>query len=182
MRFSSNQKQKTTSELLQLISFSIDKEEYAVSVLDVIEVIRLPKTKKLPKAPPFLKGIISLRGEVIPIVDLRQKFGLPERLADGFKRTIIVSIEGKKVGMIVDSVSKVIRVGSDEIKDAPSFSSYISNEYIKGIIMQKERMIILLDLGLCFLKRRDNPYFRDFKGYSNKRRLSYIDFQDKHII
>jgi purine-binding chemotaxis protein CheW len=152
MRFSSNQKQKTVSELLQLISFAIDKEEYAVSVLDVIEVIRLPKIKKLPKAPHFLKGIISLRGEVIPIVDLRQKFGLAEKASDGFKRTIIVSIEGKKVGLIVDSVSKVIRVQSSEIKEAPSFSSYVSNEYIKGIIMQKERMIILLDLGFVFSK------------------------------
>lgn len=138
------------NELLQLITFNIDKEEYGVGVLEVIEVIRLPKIQKLPKSPDFMKGIISLRGEVIPIVDLRMKFGLYANESDTYKRTIIVSINNKKVGLIVDKVSKVIRVPSTEIKDAPNFSSYVSNEYIKGIIMMQGRMIILLDLKFIF--------------------------------
>ncbi len=145
-----NSEKNDKEKILQLITFSVDKEEYGIGVLEVEEVIRLPEVQKLPKSPPWLKGIISLRGEVIPIVDLRIKFGLPENQTDNYKRCINVSINEKKVGMIVDKVSKVIRVPRDEIKEAPNFSSYVSHEYIRGIITMKERMIILLDVGFIF--------------------------------
>lgn len=145
-----NLEKEKKGELLQLISFSIEKEEYGIRVLDVIEVIRLPKVQKLPKSPEFLKGIISLRGEVIPIVDLRQRFGISEKMDDKFKRTIIIKVKDRKIGMIVDNVSKVIRVSESEIKEAPTFTSLIGSDYIKGIVMLNERMIILLDIQAIF--------------------------------
>lgn len=143
---------KGANDLLQLISFKIEDEEYGVNILDVIEVIRLPQVKKLPKSPDFLKGIINLRGEVIPIVDLRQRFGLGEIENDDKKRTIIVKVEERKVGMIVDSVSKVIRVNAEEIKDPVNFNSLINSNYITGIVMLDERLIILLDIMSIFTR------------------------------
>lgn len=136
--------------LLQLISFTIGDEEYGVEVLEVIEVVRLPKIQRLPKCEDYLKGIINLRGEVIPIVDLRMRFGLSEKNDDNIKRTIIVKVNERKIGMIVDSVSKVIRVTSENIREATNFSSLISNDYISGIVMKEDKMLILIDLKSIF--------------------------------
>jgi len=92
------------TDIIQLVTFSINNEEYGVNVSEVYEIIRLPKIQRLPRAPEFIKGIISLRGEVVPIVDLRNRFGLKEIGDDQFKRTLIVKIDNQKIGMIVDSV------------------------------------------------------------------------------
>lgn len=138
-------------ELMQLISFKVLDEEYGVDILDIIEVIRLPEIKKLPKSPEYLKGIINLRGEVIPIVDLRIRFGIDIESEDYInKRTIIVKIRNKKIGLIVDSVSKVIRISKSEIKEAVNFNSLVDSSYISGVVMFDDRMIILIDIEAMF--------------------------------
>lgn len=138
--------------MVQLVTFTIDNEEYAVNIADVIEIIRLPKVQPLPKSPDFMKGIINLRGTVVPIVDIRTRFNLQSVNDNALKRTIIVKVDEQKIGMIVDSVSKVIRINSDEIKEPPQFTSVIGSEYIEGVIMLQERMIILLNVNRIFSK------------------------------
>jgi len=90
---------------------------------------------------------------VVPIVDLRNRFGLKEIGDDQFKRTLIVKIDNQKIGMIVDSVYKVLRFPVSEIKDPPNFTASIGSEYINGVIILQDRMIILLNLGLIFSKQ-----------------------------
>jgi len=159
-------KQNEKSGIVQLVTFSINNEEYGVNVSDVFEIIRLPKIQRLPKAPEFIKGIISLRGEVVPVVDLRNRFNLKEEEDNQFKRTLIVKIDNQKIGMIVDKVYKVLRFPVAEIKDPPNFTASIGSEYINGVIILEDRMIILLNLGLIFSKHEISELDKTYKADS----------------
>ncbi len=141
---------KSNEDTIQIISFSVAEENYGLGIENVLEVIRVSEIQKLPKSPLFLKGIINLRGEVIPIVDLRKRFGLEENIDNKIKRTIVVKVDGKKVGMIVDKVSKVIRIAESKVKQADNFSSLIDNNYVTGIVMHNGKMIILVDIAKVF--------------------------------
>ena len=109
----------TRGELRQFISFSVGEEEYGLELLRVKEVIRVREITWLPKAPSFVKGIINLRGDVIPIIDLRDKFGLEAKEATAMTRVIVVEVEGKLMGMVVDSASQVVRIPADQIDPPP---------------------------------------------------------------
>jgi purine-binding chemotaxis protein CheW len=133
-------------ELNQLISFSVGVEEYGMDILRVKEVIRTPQLTHLPKAPSFVKGIINLRGDVIPIVDLRDKFGLESQAHDASTRIIVVDVEGRLVGLVVDSASQVVRIPSDQIDPPPPIIGGLSTEYIRGVGKLDDRLIILLNI------------------------------------
>ena len=136
---------KEAAELRQLISFSVGEEEYGLELLRVKEVIRVREITWLPKAPSFVKGIINLRGDVIPIIDLRDKFGLESREDTAQTRVIVVEIEGRLTGLVVDSASQVVRISADQIDPPPSVPGGFSQELITGVGKIDDRLVILLN-------------------------------------
>lgn len=138
-------------ELIQLVSFSLDHEEYGVDVLKVREIIRMPSITRVPNTPQYVEGVINLRGKVIPIINMRRRFGLNELEYDKQTRIMVMDIEGELMGFIVDSVSEVIRISSSEIQPSPAVvTSGIDQECIAGVINQAERLLVLLDLQKMF--------------------------------
>jgi purine-binding chemotaxis protein CheW len=134
------------SELSQLISFEVGQEEYGLEILRVKEVIRLREITRLPRAPSFVKGIINLRGDVIPIVDLRDRFALEHQEYTPMTRVIVVDVEGRLVGMVVDAASQVVRIPADQIEPPPPIVGGLSAEYIKGVGKLEDRLVILLNI------------------------------------
>lgn len=138
-------------ELIQLVSFSLDNEEYGVDVLKVREIIRMPSITRVPNTPQYVEGVINLRGKVIPIINMRRRFVLQELDYDKQTRIMVMDVEGELMGFIVDSVSEVIRISSSEIQPSPAVvTSGIDQECIAGVINQAERLLVLLDLQKMF--------------------------------
>ncbi len=133
-------------QLIQLISFTVGEEEYGLDLLTVKEVIRVKEITRLPRAPSFVRGIINLRGDVIPIIDLREKFGLERQEATANTRVIVVDVEGKLIGMVVDSASQVVRIPADQIDPPPPIVGGLSVEYIRGVGKLADRLVILLNI------------------------------------
>lgn len=141
-----SKQQEIEGDLNQLISFIVGEEEYGLEILRVKEVIRVREITRLPRAPCFVKGIINLRGDVIPIIDLRDKFGLEHREYTSMTRVIVVDVDGRLVGMVVDAASQVVRIPADQIEPPPPIVGGLSAEYIKGVGKLDERLVILLNI------------------------------------
>ena len=135
-----------SAEADQMISFSIGEEHYGVDIQEVKEVIRIREITQLPKAPTFVKGVINLRGDVIPIIDLREKFGLEQLDYTEVTRVIVVEVDGKSIGMVVDRVSNVIKIPQDEIEPPPPLVGGLSGEYLRGIGKLGEKLIVLISI------------------------------------
>ncbi|SDC68876.1 MULTISPECIES: chemotaxis protein CheW [unclassified Candidatus Frackibacter] len=133
------------NQIYQLVIFQLSKEEFGIEITKIKEIIRMKEITKLPNSSETFLGIINLRGNIVPIVDLRKKFNLEEKLTNK-SRIIIIEVDGQNIGIIVDSVSEVLRIKSDEIEDAPDKIVGIRNEYLKGLAKVKDRIIILCDL------------------------------------
>jgi purine-binding chemotaxis protein CheW len=101
----------------------------------------------VPRAPQFMEGVINLRGQLIPIIDLRARFGMPRAEHTKNTRIVVTEIGAKRVGMVVDSVSEVLRLPTDQIEDAPEMITGVDTEYIRGVGKIEDRLIILLDLA-----------------------------------
>ena len=114
----------------QLIRFAVDKEEYGVDIQKVKEVIKIKDITKLPKAPVFVKGVINLRGDIIPVIDLREKFGIEEKEYGDSTRIIVAEVDNRSIGMVVDSVSHVIRIAQDQIEPPPEMAGGLSREFL----------------------------------------------------
>lgn len=136
-----------TDELLQLVSFKIGSEEFGVDILKVQEINRMVDITKVPQAPNYVEGVINLRGKVIPIVDLRKRFSLEIKEHDKNTRIVVVDIGGNIMGMVVDSVSEVLRLPSSTIEPPPEIVTGINSEYIKGVAKLEDRLLIFLDLS-----------------------------------
>ncbi|MCH5277529.1 MAG: purine-binding chemotaxis protein CheW [Desulfovibrionaceae bacterium] len=134
------------ADLLQLVTFSIGSEEFGVDILKVIEIIRTMEITKVPKAPPFVEGVINLRGTVIPIIGLRRRFGLADKPEDSDTRIIVIAINGMSVGFVVDSVSEVLRLQANTVEPAPPVVAGVDSDYISGVGKLEDRLLILLDL------------------------------------
>lgn len=137
---------KQDAELIQLVTFSIGEEEFGVDILKVQEIIRTMEITKVPKAPDFVEGVINLRGNVIPIIDLRKRFGLATREHDKHTRIIVIEISNMIVGFVVDSVSEVLRIPANTVEPPPPVVSGLESEYISGVGKLEDRLLILLDL------------------------------------
>ena len=133
-------------ELIQLVTFSIAQEEYGVDILKVQEIIRTMDITKVPRAPDFVDGVINLRGKVIPIIDLRTRFGLDVREHDSHTRIIVIEVNTIIVGFVVDSVSEVLRIQSNTIEATPAVVDSEGSDYIKGVGKLEDKLLILLDL------------------------------------
>lgn len=137
----------------QIITFTLETEEYGVAIEAVQEINRYTNVTRVPKTPDFVEGIINLRGEVIPLIDLRRRFSLEGKVHDEFTRIIIVNIGQVRVGFIVDKVEEVLRIPERSVENVPvMLSSAIDSTFIKGVVnlQEKGRMILLLDVGKMF--------------------------------
>jgi purine-binding chemotaxis protein CheW len=134
----------------EFLSFRLGAEEYGIDILKVQEIRGYEQPTRMANTPAYLKGVVNLRGVIVPIIDLRLKFGLPEPSYDSMTVTIVLNIGHRVIGVVVDSVSDVIRLPGGDIKPAPGFSSTMSTEYIVGIGTlkdgERERMLILMDI------------------------------------
>ena len=138
--------QKRDDELIQLVTFSIGDEEFGVDILKVQEIIRTMEITKVPRAPEFVEGVINLRGKVIPIIDLRLRFGLQSKKHDKHTRIIVIEITNMIVGFVVDSVSEVLRITAGTVEPPPPVVAGLESEYIQGVGKLEDRLLILLDL------------------------------------
>lgn len=141
-----NERTLKDDDLLQLVTFSIGSEEFGVDILKVQEIIRTMEITKVPKAPLFVEGVINLRGLVIPILDLRRRFGMAEKGGDTDTRIIVIEIQGMTVGFVVDSVSEVLRIPVSTVEPAPPVVAGLDSDYISGVGKLQDRLLILLDL------------------------------------
>ena len=137
---------KQDADLIQLVTFSIGEEEFGVDILKVQEIIRIMEITKVPKAPQFVEGVINLRGNVIPVIDLRKRFGLETREHDNQTRIIVIEINKMIVGFVVDSVSEVLRIPENTVEPPPPVVSGLESEYISGVGKLEDRLLIMLDL------------------------------------
>lgn len=133
-------------ELLQLVTFSIGEEEFGVDILKVQEIIRTMEITKVPRAPEFVEGVINLRGKVIPIIDLRRRFGLDFKPHDKDTRIIVIEINNIVVGFVVDAVSEVLRIPTNTVEPPPPVVAGVDSDYISGVGKLQDRLLILLDL------------------------------------
>ena len=134
-------------DLLQLVTFRIGEEEFGVDILRVQEIIRIMEITRVPKSPDFVEGVINLRGKVIPIIDLRKRFGLEVKEYVKHTRIIVIEISNMIVGFVVDAVSEVLRIPADTVEPPPpAVMGGIDSEYISGAGKLEDRLLILLDL------------------------------------
>jgi purine-binding chemotaxis protein CheW len=135
------------SQEQQLVSFTLGAEEFAVDIGVVQEIVRMPEITKVPRSPAFVEGVVNLRGKIIPVVDLRKRFDLPASEATKSTRIVIVTVGGRTVGMIVDSVSEVLRLSSEAVEATPDMvASGVDASFLMGIAKLDGRLLILLEL------------------------------------
>ena len=146
--------QQADQDLLQLVSFVVGAEEYAIPILAVQEINRMMSITRVPQSPPFVEGVINLRGKVIPVVDLRKRFGMPVNDNTGDERIIVVEVqgeaEGRVIGFTVDKVNRVLRIGSDIVEPAPAMACGAHSDYVQGVGKLEEGLLILLSLDKLF--------------------------------
>ncbi|HBG65664.1 MAG TPA: chemotaxis protein CheW [Treponema sp.] len=145
---------------LQLVTFQLGKELYGVDIMDVKEIVKVQAVRPIPNAPYYVEGIINLRGEIIPIINLHKRFHIQSVVEvdedeDGEDEGgfIILDIEGNKIGIIIDRVARVIGVSTGEIKPPPQMLNGIGTEYIQGVVRQESSYLIILDIRKIFNAR-----------------------------
>ena len=135
----------------EYLTFTLGPEEYAIDILKVQEIRGYESPTTIANAPAFIKGVINLRGIIVPIVDMRIKFGVGKAEYTPFTVVIILSIGGRVVGMVVDGVSDVISLRGDQVKPSPEFAATVDTRYIKGLGTLDERMLIVVDIEKLML-------------------------------
>jgi len=130
----------------ELLTFTLGREEYGIDILKVQEIRGYEAVTTIANAPEFIKGVINLRGIIVPIVDMRIKFNLGNVSYDDTTVVIILNVSGRVVGMVVDGVSDVITLKADQVKPAPEFGAGLDTRYLQGLGTVDERMIILVDI------------------------------------
>lgn len=138
----------------QMVTFHLGEELYGVNIMDVKEIVRLQNVRVIPNAPYYVEGIINLRGEIIPIIDLHKRFKIQSinksadiEIEGGF---IILNIDGGKIGIIIDKVERVVTVHSEDVKEPPQMLSGIGTEYIEGVVRENEGYLIMLNTRKLF--------------------------------
>lgn len=140
-------KKETVSQESKFAVFTIGNVEFALDIMQIKEIIKPIKITVIPKAPRFIEGVINLRGGIIPIVDLRKRFGVKAAGAESAKERVIVTrLNRKVIGLIVDSVTDVISLDKKNISPAPEIVKGISSQFIKGVGKLNDRLILLIDL------------------------------------
>ncbi|HON14373.1 MAG TPA: chemotaxis protein CheW [Treponema sp.] len=138
----------------QLVTFQLGEEHYGIDIMDVKEIVRVQDIRPIPNAPSYVEGIINLRGEIIPIINLHKRFhikravvGEDEELLSGF---IIIDVDGMKLGVVIDKIARVVTIENEQIQAPPQMLSGIGAEYIQGVIQNEEGYLIILDIRRLF--------------------------------
>lgn len=134
------------SDDTQFVSFMLGDEEYGVPIMQVQEIIRFERLTHIPQSAQFVRGVLNLRGRVMPVIDLRQKFGLEEHEEDRHTRIIVIDTGGQNMGMVVDEVSEVIAIDSEKVEPAPELGTKVRTDFIRGMGKLEDRLVILLDI------------------------------------
>lgn len=138
-------------ELLQFVTFVAGSEEYAVPILAVHEINRMMQITRVPHSPEFVEGVINLRGKIIPVVDLRHRFGLEDLDHTSDTRIVVVEVKGRVIGFTVDRVNEVLRISADIVDKAPAMTtSAVDGDYVSGVGKLEDRLLIMLDLDALF--------------------------------
>jgi len=136
-----------SGSLSQVVSFRLDKEEYGLNIMDVQEIILISDITEIPEVPDFVRGLINLRGKVIPIVDLRVRFGLPATEKTEHTRIIVSNNGSITFGIVVDAVNEVLRIEQNQIDPPPKGMSTADSDYVMGLVKMEEKIMILLDIN-----------------------------------
>lgn len=131
---------------IQLACFRIGAEMYALDIMRIKEIIRPQRLTPVPKAPPFIEGVINLRGAVVPVVDLRKRFGQPAAGSERRTRILICALTGKVIGLMVDEVAEVRRYTRQEIQPSPQFLRGRGSEFFLGVCRRDDQLVMLIDL------------------------------------
>jgi len=143
-----------TTESRQLVTFQLGEELYGVNIMDVKEIVRVQTIRAIPNAPAYVEGIFNLRSEIIPIINLHKRFHIKklitseeDELLSGF---VIIDIDGMKLGIIIDRISRVVTIEKEDIQPPPQMFSGIGAEYIQGVVRQESGYLIILDIRDLF--------------------------------
>ena len=141
-----NENKVDVENSINLVTFKLGNNEYAIDIMQAKEIIKMEKITLIPNAPDYVEGVINLRGNIIPIVDLKKRFNLEEN--DGEKNTgiIIVKIDDVDMGIIIDAISKVVSISNSNIQPPPPMLSGIGQKYIKGVAKLDDKLLVVLDL------------------------------------
>lgn len=137
-------------ELLQLVTFMVGAEEFAISILSVQEINRMMQITRVPQSPSFIEGVINLRGKIIPVMDLRKRFNVDALDDTSDSRIIVVEVATRVIGFTVDRVNEVLRIDSGIVEPPPSMVSGVESEYVQGVGKLDDRLLILLNLERLF--------------------------------
>lgn len=162
---SSDQEEKKGVVEVQLVSFLLGAEEYAIDILNVQEIIRMTDITKVPRSQNFIEGIINLRGVVIPVIDLRTRFGMKRVDTTGNTRVIVVRMSDLVIGFIVDQVQEVLRLSIESVDTTPDIVRHtVKGDFIKGVGKHADRLLILLDIGKILEQDEKNKTNDDAPG------------------
>ncbi|MDD5347189.1 MAG: chemotaxis protein CheW [Candidatus Omnitrophica bacterium] len=153
----------------QLVVFTLGDEEFGVDISQVREIVRIVQITYLPKAPVFIEGVVNLRGQVLPVIDLSKRLGVGSKERSEATRIIVVEVGENTVGMIVDSVSEVLRLSNDCVEDVPSLvETEVPEHYIRGVGKLKDRLLVLLDLNKILTPEEVQNVERHVKSAASK--------------
>ncbi len=138
---------------MQLVVFELGDESYGVDISRVQDINRMQEITEIPHAPESVVGVINLRGRVIPVIDLRKRFGLPEAVHTKDTRIVVVHLEGNLIGVIVDAVSQVLRIPADIVEPPSPVLAGVDSKYLRGIAKLDDKLVILLDLDFVLSRR-----------------------------
>lgn len=141
---------QSDGELLQLVTFVVGNEEFAIPILSVQEINRMMQITQVPQSPDFIEGVINLRGKIIPVMDLRKRFGLGELENTVDCRIVVIEVSNRVIGFTVDRVNEVLRVNADIVDPPPPMVCGIDSDYVQGVGKLDDRLLILLNLDRLF--------------------------------
>jgi len=137
-------------QLLQLVTFVVGSEEFAIPILSVQEINRMMAITRVPQSPEFIEGVINLRGRIIPVMDLRKRFGTEQLESSSESRIIVVEVSNRVIGFTVDRVNEVLRLNANIVEPPPPMVCSISSDYVQGVGKLDDRLLILLNLDRLF--------------------------------
>jgi purine-binding chemotaxis protein CheW len=135
---------------MQLVSFKLGNEIYGIEITRIREIILVGEITQIPETPHYIKGLINLRSSVIPVIDLRARFSLPEAELGEESRIMVLNVGNRTIGIVVDSVNEVLRVSQDQVSPAPPTVASLGNQYMTGLVRLGEQLLILLDVDQLF--------------------------------
>jgi len=131
---------------VQLVTFRLGADEFGLDVFSVHEILRYAAPTPVPKAPGFVEGVVDVRGTLVPVVDMRRRFELPEAPVNDETRTVLVQYGGERLGLVVDAVTEVMRVPETAVSEPPAYIRGLAAEFVRGIVRLEGRLVVLIDI------------------------------------